>query len=104
MWGKKQEKWEIPHTSGSFSLLIAFAKEKFNDLWEEKIYFINDETEILDAYNFNTVVSSQSAQGGSITLKLKVMVHGRKEYSDRNIKDVFKVILGRPVLQSDTND
>jgi hypothetical protein len=88
MYGKKQGKRETPHTTGSFSLLVAFAKEKFDDLQEEEIYFVVDnETEIFDAYNFNTVVRSQVAQGGSITLKLEVMVKGSKKYSDWKIKD-----------------
>src|SRR2546430_11060862 len=106
MFRKRLGKREIPHTSGSFSFLIAFAKEIFDDLREEEIYFVNGETYILSAYNFNALVRSQiKAQGGNtvessqivdITLKLKVRIKGRKHYSDWSIKDVFKDILGRP--------
>ncbi|GET04130.1 hypothetical protein GLOIN_2v1789598 [Rhizophagus clarus] len=92
--GKRERK--ILHTSDLYS----FAKEKFNNLREEEIYFINDQMEIHDAYNFNIVVSSQTARDDDITFKLKVMIKGRKRYRDWKLKDVFEDILRQPTYGS----
>ncbi|CAI2194456.1 2552_t:CDS:2 [Funneliformis geosporum] len=93
-------KREIPHTSGSFDQLEALAREIFKDLEEGIIYFVNDGTEIWNAYNFNTLVKSQTAQDKSVVLKLKVMIKGKKKYSDWKLKDVFKDILKKPTYNS----
>ncbi|CAI2194594.1 7473_t:CDS:2 [Funneliformis geosporum] len=100
MYGQRQGKREIPHTSGSFDRLEALAREIFKDLEEGIIYFVNDGTEIWNAYNFNTLVKSQTAQDKSVVLKLKVMIKGKKKYSDWKLKDVFKDILKKPTYNS----
>ena len=41
MYGQKQGKREIPHTSGSFDQLEALAREIFKDLEEGIIYYEN---------------------------------------------------------------
>ncbi|GBB87493.1 hypothetical protein RclHR1_13990003 [Rhizophagus clarus] len=96
MWGNRKRERKILHTSDLYS----FAKEKFNNLREEEIYFINDQMEIHDAYNFNIVVSSQTARDDDITFKLKVMIKGRKRYRDWKLKDVFEDILRQPTYGS----
>jgi hypothetical protein len=70
-------------------------------LEEEEIYFVNDGTEIWNAYNFNTIVKFQTVQGGyDVLLKLTIKVKGKKKYSDWKLKDVFKEILNRPDYKS----
>ncbi|RGB23208.1 hypothetical protein C1646_779449 [Rhizophagus diaphanus] len=88
-WGKKSGKREIPHTSGSFSLLIAFAKEKWDDLREEEIYFVNDETDILDAYNFNIVEEIDKFFGELESHLMNVQKELDNESSARFIIDPF---------------
>ncbi|CAB5166805.1 hypothetical protein RhiirA1_542562 [Rhizophagus irregularis] len=100
VYGQKQGKREIPHTSGSFDQLQALAREIFKDLEEGTIYFVNDGTEIWNAYNFNTVVKSQTAQDNNVVLKLKILIEGKKKYSDWKLKDVFKDILKKPTYNS----
>ena len=80
MYGQKQGKREIPHTSGSFNQLEALAREIFKDLEEGIIYFVNNGTEIWNAYNLNTVIKSQTVQDNSVMLRLKVLLKGRKTY------------------------
>ncbi|RIA79652.1 hypothetical protein C1645_810716 [Glomus cerebriforme] len=103
MNGHKHGNCEIPHTSGSFSLLKDHVKknfENFENLGEEMIYFVHNGMEIWNAYNFNTVVMSQdvkNAQGvKNILLKLTIKVKGKKIYSKWRLKDAFKEILHRP--------
>ncbi|CAG8586142.1 7019_t:CDS:2 [Diversispora eburnea] len=86
---------EIPHTSGSLSLLKEVIKEKYEDLETKEFYFLNDKTEIRNEYNFNTAVS-QTLDGKNCVFKLKVIVKGKKSYSEWDLKDVFKKILGKP--------
>ncbi|CAG8675778.1 12002_t:CDS:2 [Funneliformis caledonium] len=100
VYGQKQGKREIPHTSGAFDHLKALAREIFKDLEEGTIYFVNDGTEIWNAYNFNTVVKSQTAQDNNVMLKLKVFIEGKKKYSDWKLKDVFRDILKKPTYNS----
>ncbi|CAG8603700.1 872_t:CDS:2, partial [Funneliformis caledonium] len=71
VYGQRRTKREISHTSGSFILLKALTREIFTELEGEEIYFVNNGMDIWD-----------------------------KKYSDWNIKDVFKDILGRPDYES----
>ncbi|CAG8454584.1 296_t:CDS:2 [Funneliformis mosseae] len=73
VYGQRRTKREISHTSGSFILLKALTREIFTELEGEEIYFVNNGMDIWD---------------------------DRKKYSDWNIKDVFKDILGRPDYES----
>ena len=59
VYGQEQGKCKIPHTSGSFDQLKTLAKEIFQNLEKENIYFVNDETEIRNAYDFNIAISSR---------------------------------------------
>ncbi|CAG8662546.1 10632_t:CDS:1, partial [Diversispora eburnea] len=76
--------------------------EKFNELQTGEFYFYNDETkdEIWDEYHFNDSVLQAGLIGNSYYLKLKVKVKGKKSYSDWDLKDVFKEILGQPYYTS----
>ncbi|CAI2192418.1 19493_t:CDS:2 [Funneliformis geosporum] len=101
VYGQRQTKREIPHTSGSFSLLKALAREIFTELEREEIYFVNNGMDIWDVHNFNTVIFQTTQDNdNNVTLKLIIKIKGRKKYSDWNIKDVFKDILGRPDYES----
>lgn len=53
------ESYGIPHTTGSFYLLIKAAKKIFKEFLTEEteIYFIHDKMEIKDAYGLNVLVS-----------------------------------------------
>ena len=42
------------------------------------------------------MIKSQTVQDNSVMLKLKVLLKGRKKYSDCKLKEVFKDILGKP--------
>jgi hypothetical protein len=96
VYDQEQRKRDIPHTSGSFSILEALSRETFTELEEEEIYFMNNGTDIWDAYNLNNVISQTAQDGNSITLRLTIKVKGRKKYSDWKLSDVFKDILGKP--------
>ncbi|RIB07769.1 hypothetical protein C2G38_2213432 [Gigaspora rosea] len=91
-------KCKIPHTSGSLSLLREEVVGRFKELQTEEFYFFNDETkdEIRNEYSFNFLVSQTELNDNSYNLKLKVKVEGKKSYSDWDLKDVFKEILGQP--------
>ncbi|PKK67280.1 hypothetical protein RhiirC2_783725 [Rhizophagus irregularis] len=68
---------------------------------KRNVYFVNYGTEIWNAYNFNTIVKSQTAQeDNNVVLKLKVLIKGQKKYSDWNLKAVFKDILRRQTYGS----
>ncbi|RHZ69304.1 hypothetical protein Glove_284g64 [Diversispora epigaea] len=92
-YGHKHGSTEIPHTSGSLSLLREIVKRKY-DLQTGDLYFFSEETkqEILNDYNFNNLLSKAKTDNG-YNLKLKVKVWGKKQYSDWDLKDVFKDIL-----------
>ncbi|RIB15926.1 hypothetical protein C2G38_2191324 [Gigaspora rosea] len=81
-------KCNILHTSSSLSLLREEVVKRFKELQTEEFYFFNEETKdkIRNAYSFNILVSQTEPN---------VKVDGKKPYSDWDLKDVFKEILGQ---------
>lgn len=94
MYGQRQRRREIPHTSDAFNHFEAFVRESFKDIGEGIIYYEHNGTEIWNAYNLNTVIKSQTIQDNNVTLRLKVLLEGRKKYSDWKLKEVIEDILG----------
>ncbi|CAG8666051.1 14829_t:CDS:2, partial [Gigaspora rosea] len=66
-------KCNIPHTSGSLSLLRERVVIRFKELQTEEFYFFNDKTkeEIRNKFDFNILVFKTEPNGNDYSLKLK---------------------------------
>ncbi|CAB4485838.1 uncharacterized protein OCT59_003377 [Rhizophagus irregularis] len=89
------ESYGIPHTTGSFYLLIKAAKKIFNEFLKEEteIYFIHDKMEIKDAYGLNVLVSKTKNNNKECVLNLKIIEKNKKSPNTLDLKSVFEEVL-----------
>ncbi|RGB43762.1 hypothetical protein C1646_737723 [Rhizophagus diaphanus] len=91
------ESYGIPHTTGSFYLLIKAAKKIFKEFLTEEteIYFIHDKMEIKDAYGLNVLVSKTKNDNKECVLNLKIIEKNKKSSNTLDLKSVFKEVLNK---------
>ncbi|RIB11386.1 hypothetical protein C2G38_2203574 [Gigaspora rosea] len=97
--------YQMPHTSGSWSLLREAIIERFDKLLTENFYFVNNETnkEIMNEYQFNTLLSRTNPdEANDYILDLKIRIKGKKAYGDWKFRDVFQDVLKQNHTSLDT--
>ncbi|PKY32910.1 hypothetical protein RhiirB3_493389 [Rhizophagus irregularis] len=100
-YSRKSGSCKIPHSSGSFSLLKEEVMKQFNDLQEYDIYFLHEmsSTNIRDTFNFNyLIINDAQLKGNEYQLRLKVMIEGKKSFSEWELNEVLAKVLGNKYL------